>query len=101
MIRLILILAVLVGLAVLAQATGLISVNTSGMIRAPSVDVKLSGGEAPKLQVETAKVRVGVTERTVELPKVDVGMEDRSVDLPTVEVSKAAKDASDERSTTR
>lgn len=92
MLRLLLVLIVLIGLAVLAQMTGLISVNTSGMLRAPSVNVNVSGGEAPKVQVETAKVKVGVTERTVELPNVDVGMKDRSVDLPTINVDKAAKD---------
>ncbi len=92
MLRLLLVLVVLIGLAVLAQMTGLISVNTSGMLRAPSVAVNVSGGEAPKVQVETAKVKVGVTERTVELPNVDVGMKDRSVDLPTINVDKAAKD---------
>lgn len=92
MFRILLVVIVLIGLAVLAQMTGLISVNTSGMLRAPSVAVNVSGGEAPKVQVETAKVKVGVTERTVELPNVDVGMKDRSVDLPTINVDKAAKD---------
>lgn len=98
MLRIILVLVVLIGLAVLAQMVGLISVNTSGILRAPSVAVNVTGGEAPKVQVETAKVQVGVTEKTVELPNVDVGMKDRSVDLPTINVDKAAKD---DGSTTR
>jgi len=92
MIRILLIVLVLVGLAVAAQMTGLISVNTSGMLRAPSVDLRVSGGEAPKVQVETAKVKVGVTERTIEVPSVDVGMREKGVALPTVDVSKAPKD---------
>lgn len=92
MLRILLVIAVLIGLAVLAQMAGLISVNTSGMLRAPSVAVNVSGGEAPKVQVETAKVKVGVTERTVEVPNVDVGMRNRSVELPTIAVDKAPKD---------
>lgn len=98
MFRLILVVVVLIGLAVLAQMVGLISVNTSGILRAPSVAVNVSGGEAPRVQVETAKVKVGVTEKSVELPNVDVGMKNRSVDLPTINVDKAAKD---DGSTTR
>ena len=49
------------------------------------------------MQVETAKVTVGVTEKTVELPNVDVGMKDRSVDLPTIDVDKAKDDGSTTR----
>ena len=97
MLRLILLVVVLIGLAVLAQMAGLISVNTSGLLRAPSVDVNVSGGEAPTVQVETAKVTVGVTEKTVELPNVDVGMKDRSVDLPPIDVDKAKDDGSTTR----
>lgn len=97
MIRLLLLVVVLIGLAVLAQATGLINVDTIGSLRAPSIDVKVSGGEAPKVQVETAKVKVGVTERTVELPNVDVGMKNRDVDLPTVELDKASNDGDTSR----
>lgn len=92
MLRILLVVLVLVGLAVVAQLTGLIAVNTSGMLRAPSVDVRLSGGEAPKVQVETAKVKVGVTEKTIEIPNVDVGMRQKDVALPTVDLSKAPKD---------
>ncbi len=98
MIRILLVLLLLVGLAVAAQMTGLIAVNTSGVLRAPSVDLRVSGGEAPKVEVETAKVKVGVAEKTVELPKVDVGMREKEVALPTVDVSRAA---ADDGSTTR
>lgn len=92
MIRLLLLVVVLIGLAVVAQMTGLIAVNTSGALRPPAVAVKVSGGEAPKVQVETAKVKVGVAEKTVEVPKVDVGMRDKAVAVPTVDLQKAERD---------
>jgi hypothetical protein len=92
MIRLIALVIVVVGLAVLAQMTGLIHIDTSGTLRPPAVDLKVSGGQVPDVQVETAKVKVGVEEKSVELPKVDVGMQDRAIKLPDVEVQKAADD---------
>ncbi|MFC3712663.1 hypothetical protein ACFOMD_08780 [Sphingoaurantiacus capsulatus] len=92
MLRLILALVVLAGLAFLAQATGLVAFGTSGALRAPSVDLRVDGGEVPKVQVEAAKVKVGVTEKTVELLNVDVGMREKAVAIPKVELNKATTD---------
>ena len=95
MVRLLALLIALVGLAVLAQMTGLLDFDTSGRIRAPAIDVKVSGGELPDVDVETAKVKVGVTEKTVELPSgVDVNMQNEQVKLPEVDVGRTGDDGS-------
>ena len=95
MVRLLALIIALVGLAVLAQMTGLLDFDTSGSVRAPAIDVKISGGEVPEVDVETAKVKVGVTEKTVELPsRVDVDMHDEQVKLPDVEVAEPGDDGS-------
>jgi len=93
-VRLLLLLLVIAGLALLAQITGLINIDATGRLRAPSVDVSVHGGEMPKVQVETAKVKVGTTERTVKLPEVDIGTQQRSVELPAVDIDKARDDGS-------
>ena len=95
MIRLLALLIALIGLAVLAQMTGLVNFDTSGTIRAPAIDVKISGGEVPAVDVETAKVKVGVTEKKVTLPSgVDVDMRDEQVKLPDVDVTQPTDDGS-------
>lgn len=95
MVRLLALLIALVGLAVLAQMTGLLDFDTSGNLRAPAIDVQVSGGEVPEVDVETAKVKVGVTEKTVELPSgVDVDMQREQVELPDVDVAETGDDGS-------
>lgn len=95
MVRLLALIIALIGLAVLAQMTGLVDFDTSGTLRAPAIDVKISGGEAPDVDVETAKVKVGVTEKTVKLPSgVDVDMQDEQVKLPEVDVAEPGDDGS-------
>jgi hypothetical protein len=95
MVRLLALLIALVGLAILAQMTGLLDFDTSGTVRAPAIDVKVSGGELPDVDVDTAKVKVGVTEKTVELPSgLDVDMKNEQVKLPEVDVEQTGDDGS-------
>ena len=95
MVRLLALLIALVGLAVLAQMTGLLDFDTRGTVRAPAIDVKVRGGELPEVDVETAKVKVGVTEKTVKLPSgVDVDMQKEQVKLPEVKVDETHDDGS-------
>lgn len=94
MIRLLLLLLVIAGLALLAQLTGLIDIDTTGRLQAPAVNVSVRGGELPNVQVETAKVKVGTTEKTVKLPEVDIDTQERNVELPKVNVDKAGGDGS-------
>ena len=95
MVRLLALLIALIGLAVLAQMTGLVDFDTSGTLRAPAIDVKVRGGEVPDVDVETAKVKVGVTEKTVKLPsRVDVDMQREQVKLPEVDVDEPTDDGS-------
>jgi hypothetical protein len=95
MVRLLALLIALVGLAVLAQMTGLLDFDTRGTVRAPAIDVKVSGGELPEVDVETAKVKVGVTEKTMKLPSgVDVDMQKEQVKLPEVKVDETTDDGS-------
>lgn len=95
MVRLLALIIALIGLAVLAQMTGLVDFDTSGTVRAPAIDVKIRGGEVPDVDVETAKVKVGVTEKTVKLPSgVDVDMQDEPVKLPDVDVAEPGDDGS-------
>jgi hypothetical protein len=56
--------------AALAWALGLFNVDTSGSLEAPKVAI--TGGEVPKVQVETADIDVGTKTATVELPTVEV-----------------------------
>lgn len=95
MVRLLALIIALIGLAVLAQMTGLVDFDTSGSVRAPAIDLKISGGEVPRVDVDTAKVKVGVTEKTVKLPSgVDIDMQREQVKLPDVEVAEPGDDGS-------
>ena len=95
MVRLLALIIALVGLAVLAQMTGLLDFDTTGTVRAPAIDVKVRGGELPEVDVETAKVKVGVTEKTVKLPSgVDVDSRREQVELPEVDVDQPGDDGS-------
>jgi hypothetical protein len=57
-------------LAALAWALGLFSVDTSGSLEAPRVE--LEGGEIPKVEVDTADVEVGTKKTTIEVPTIDI-----------------------------
>jgi hypothetical protein len=75
-------------LAVIAAfAFGLIDINQTREMKAP--DVRVSGGQAPAFDVDTAKVSVGSKTTDVTVPKVDVGTTKEQVKLPTVAVDKA------------
>jgi hypothetical protein len=78
----ILILAVLA--LIVAIATGFLNLNTSGQLRAPSVEVKAQGGELPKIDVDTEQVVVGTTNSTLAVP--EVGIRNSTVRVPTVAV---------------
>ena len=88
----VLILIVVLLLVGLAWAAGLFNVDTSGHLKAPQVAV--SGGEIPKVQVETAKINVGSKTETVKTPEVSVGTKNTSVKVPTISVDKPSDDGS-------
>jgi len=52
----------------------------------PDVDVNVKGGQAPKYDVDTAKVEVSTEKRDVNVPKVNVSTEKREVEVPKVNV---------------
>jgi Cu/Ag efflux protein CusF len=66
LILIILIIAVLVAIA--AVATGFIDVSSSGRFKAPDVDVTATGGELPKVDVDTKSVTIESREKTVDVP---------------------------------
>jgi hypothetical protein len=63
---------------------GLLRVDQTQQAELPKVSV--SGGHAPKFDVQTAKVAVGTTQTTIEVPKVET--ETKAVNLPKVTVDK-------------
>ncbi len=83
----VIIIAVIAVLAIIAAfAFGL--VNVSGE-PGKMPEVSVSGGQAPTVDVDTAKVSVGTKDSTVTVPKVSVGTTEESVKVPTVDVEKA------------
>jgi hypothetical protein len=68
--NILIIVLVLIAAVAIAYAAGLINLDTSGKLKAPSVNV--SGGEVPKVQLETAKIDVGTKNETIKVPTVDV-----------------------------
>jgi hypothetical protein len=63
---------------------GLLRVDQTQQAELPKVSV--SGGQAPKFDVQTAKVNVGTTQTTIDVPKVET--EKKAIDLPKVTVDK-------------
>ena len=63
---------------------GLLRVDQTQQAELPKVSV--SGGQAPKFDVQTAKVNVGTTQTTIDVPKVET--EKKSIELPKVDVDK-------------
>jgi hypothetical protein len=81
---------VLVALLVVAAfAFGLIKIDQTQDARLPDVKVSTTGGQAPKFDVDTAKVDVGTKTEDVSLPKVKVDTEKTAIKVPTVDVQRA------------
>ena len=81
MARLILgILIIVVLVAIASVATGFIDVNASGRFKAPAVAV--SGGEIPKVDVDTKTVVIESKAKTVEAPAIDT--DTANVEVPVV-----------------
>jgi hypothetical protein len=78
---------VIVIIVVIAVAFGFLRVRQTKEAKLPEVSV--SGGQAPKFDVDAAKVDVGTTQTTVAVPKVETKQE--SITLPTVSVDKPGK----------
>jgi len=83
--RAILGLAVLVVLLLIAGLwTGLLRVDQTQQAQLPKISV--SGGQAPKFDVQTANVDVGTTQTTIDVPKVET--EKKAIEVPKVSVDK-------------
>ena len=83
--RAILGLAVIVVLLLIAGLwLGLLRVDQTQQAELPKVS--LSGGQAPKFDVQTAKVSVGTTQTVINVPKVET--EKKAIDVPAVSVDK-------------
>ncbi|MEI6484710.1 MAG: hypothetical protein WCO11_00425 [Sphingomonadales bacterium] len=61
---------VAVVLLAIAWAAGLFNVDTKGSLTAPKVSVK--GGSVPKVDVNTADIKVGTRKETIEVPTVNI-----------------------------
>jgi len=74
------ILIIVVLVAIAAVATGFINVSTSGRFQAPAVAV--TGGEVPKVDVETKRVVLETKPQTVEVPTIET--KTTNVEVPVV-----------------
>jgi hypothetical protein len=76
--------ALILLIIVIALAFGFLRVRQTETAKLPEVSV--SGGQAPKIDVDAAKVDVGTTATSVPVPKIET---DRApVTVPTVSVKK-------------
>ena len=75
---------VVIIIVVIAVAFGFLRVQQTQDAKLPAVAV--SGGQAPKFDVDAAKVDVGTTEQQITVPKVET--EKESITVPTVSVDK-------------
>ena len=75
---------IVVLLLIVAFGIGLLRVDQTQRDEFPRLEI--SGGQAPKFAIETAKVNVTTADKTIEVPKVVT--EKRTVALPTVAVDK-------------
>lgn len=82
-----LIVIIVLGLVV-ASATGLINLTSSGKLEAPKIET--TGGSVPSVEVNTGKINIGTENKSVEVPTVKT--EEKTVKVPTIGVEKA-KDA--------
>jgi len=79
-----LIVIIILGLVV-ASATGLINLTSSGKLEAPKIEAK--GGSVPNVDVNTGKINVGTENKSAEVPTVKT--EEKTIKVPTVGVEKA------------
>jgi hypothetical protein len=93
-VSLVIVVAIVAIAAFAAWSFGLFGVDTDGRLRPPTVDADVSGGEVPKVQVETAKVRVDESSTTIRVPTITVGEREVEVKLPTIKVTKPGDDGS-------
>ncbi|MEY2882382.1 MAG: hypothetical protein RL490_106 [Pseudomonadota bacterium] len=61
---------IIVGLVVAAFAFGFINIDQVREGKAPTVKLETSGGQAPKFDIDTAKIAIGKKEETVTVPTV-------------------------------
>jgi len=71
-------------------ATGFWSAKVTREGELPDVSVKATGGELPKVDLDSKQVVVGTKEATVEVPTVDT--KKTAVDVPVVGVKEGSKD---------
>lgn len=75
-------------LAVLAVGTYyLVDVEFTKEARLPNVDINVSGGQMPEVQVKTGSIKVTKENVTVKVPDVDMKMVDKNVSIPSLEVT--------------
>ena len=81
--------AVLTGLAVAVIVAGLawaIDVDVSGETELPSVDMEMTEGEMPEVDVEAVDIDVREEQGTITVPDVDVNMEEKTIPYPEIDV---------------
>ncbi|MDC0737856.1 hypothetical protein N6L24_06175 [Cognatishimia sp. SS12] len=66
------IIAAIVGVAVLVFGIYMIDVDQTQETRLPDVDVSVDGGQLPKFDAEVGDIETGTKEVTVTVPTVDV-----------------------------
>ena len=79
--------AIIIVVAIVAIAFGLINISQTREAKLPEVAVR--GGQTPKFDVDTAKVNVSTRKEAIDVPKVDVGTKKEAIDVPVVDVDKA------------
>ena len=97
--RAVILVLVIVILAVIAGiATGYIDINQIRGGKAPQVSttqngVTAKGGQAPSFEVETGSVKVGTGEANVTVPKVTLERDQKKVSVPKLEIQPAQPQA--------
>lgn len=81
-------LALVIAAAIAAFAFGLVSVDQTSSGSLPKVET--SGGSLPGFDVDTGKVAVGTTTKSVEVPTVSVDTQQKTVEVPTLSVEPAS-----------
>ena len=79
--------AIVILIAIVAIAFGLVHVSQTREAKLPEIAVR--GGQAPKFDVDTAKVNVSMRKQAIDVPQVDVGTKKEAIDVPVVDVDKA------------
>jgi hypothetical protein len=68
-----------------------VDVDMTKEARLPDVDVNVSGGQLPEVDVKTGSIELKKEDVTVAVPDVDVKMEDKTISVPTIEVKPASE----------